>query len=67
MDEKTFFKIATAWTVIVFLVNVIYVPYLIITTTGGSQAPFTFIAKSILVWGVFGGIILFIHLLARKK
>lgn len=67
MNEKMFFKIAVAWTLIVFVLNIIYVPYLIMTTTVGEQAPFTFIAKSVLVWGVVGGIIFVIHLTTRKK
>ena len=67
MKEKFFIKMAVAWTVLVFIVNLVYVPYLIMTTTGGEQAPFIFIVKSILVWGLIGGVLLAIHLVSRNK
>ncbi|MBN9382144.1 MAG: hypothetical protein J0H74_15355 [Chitinophagaceae bacterium] len=55
--KKTFFPLALtgAWLLIVFVYDIIAIPYLLHHTSGGAQRPATFLMSSIKVaiWGVF--------------
>ena len=67
MKEKTFLRILGVWTLLVIVTNLIYVPYLILTTSGGEQEPITFITKSLMVWLFVGGLIIGVHRLSEKR
>jgi hypothetical protein len=67
MKEKTFLRILGVWTALVVVTNLIYIPYLIKTTSGGEQAPMMFIAKSLIVWLFIGGLLLGVHRLTERR
>ena len=67
MNEKTFLKVVGIWTLLVFGINLFYVPYLIKTTSGGEQAPMIFIVKSLIVWFIVSGIVFAIHRLTERR
>ena len=67
MKEKTFGRVVGIWTLLIFIINLIYVPYLIKTTSGGGQAPMTFIVKSVLVWFLVSGIVFGIYRFTEKR
>ncbi|ANE52305.1 hypothetical protein SY85_19255 [Flavisolibacter tropicus] len=67
MSEKTFLRTIGFLTLLIVGTNLVYVPYLIKTTSGGKQAPLTFIVKSFIVWLIVSGIVLGIHKLSERK
>ena len=61
MNKKTVIrnvsKGITVWTGVVVGVNIIYVPYLIFTTSGGEQRALNFIVWS-MIWCVAGAVVI---------
>ena len=75
MNKKTVIRNATkgitVWTGVVVGVNILYVPYLIFTTSGGEQRPLDFIVWSMIACGagavvIVGGCCLW-EVLKNKK
>jgi hypothetical protein len=67
MTDKVYLRIAIGWALFLLILNLLAVPFLAATTSGGEQAPFTFIAISVGVLIVGQLLLLIIYSVFKTK
>jgi hypothetical protein len=67
MTDKLYLWIAVGITIFFIALNFLMVPYLLKTTSGGEQAPFTFIAYSIVIFAICQILLLVIYAISKPK